>query len=449
VHRTRLRDTIRAGRTALLVLTVAALSACGGDEAAADKQPPAPPPAQVVVAKVETKDVPVMRVYVARTEAKDTVEVQARVEAILKKMHFEEGRRVEKGQLLFELDPQTFQANVDSAQADIAKAEADLRLAEEQVSVRAAEAALVQAKASLRKAQQDVARLRPLAEEDAVPRQDLDTAIAAEEVAAAEVVAKEAELENSKIMEDVGKLQAEALLARARAALTLAKLDLSYCRIESPIDGLIGRTKVSEGNLVGRGEATELATVSLIDPMWVTFSISEEEYLNFRRQARARGDEGEGQTPLDLILADGSTFEHRGRIITAERAVDLETGTLQLVAEFPNAKGELRPGQFGRIRLAVELLEGAVLVPQKAVTESQGVKGVLVVGEGNKVALKTIQVSERHEGSFVVIEGLSGGETIVVEGLQKARPGSVVEPRAAAASTEPVEEEAQAPESGE
>lgn len=448
MHRSRLKSTVPSGRPLLLAVAIA-LSACGGDEAAADKQPPAPPPAPVVVAKVETKDVPVTRVYVARTEAKDTIGVQARVEAILKKMHFEEGRPVEKGQLLFELDPQTFQANVDSAQADIAKAEADLRLAKEQVSVRAADAALVQAKASLRKAQQDVARLRPLAAEDAVPKQDLDTAIAAEEVAAAEVVAKEAELENSKIMEEVGKLQAEALLASARASLTLAELDLSYCTIRSPIDGIIGRRKVAEGNLVGRGQATELATVSLIDPMWVTFSISEEEYLKFRRQARERGNEDEGNTPLDLVLADGSTFEHEGRILTADRAVDLETGTLQIVAEFPNPKGELRPGQFGRVRLAVELLEGALLVPQKAVVMNQGVKGVLVVGDGNKVSLKTIQVSERHQGSFVVIEGLSGGETIVVEGLQKARPGAVVEPTAAAASSEPPEKEGQAPDPGE
>ncbi len=420
---------------ALAWCALAALTAgCGGDDAAARESPPAPPPASVVVSEVRTADVPVIRDFVARTEAKETITVQARVEAILASMTFDEGRPVEKGQVLYELDKSTFEAEVNVANAVLAQAEADVKLAREQVTVRAAEAGLVQAQAAQRKTEQDVARLRPLAEEDAVPRQDLDTAIAANEVAAAEVLVQEANLKNARISEAVGILMAEAQREKAKAALVLAELDLSYCTITSPIDGLIGRTEVSVGNLVGRGEATRLVTVSLVDPMWCTFAISEAEYLRLVRATEARGERT--RVEVSLVLADDSLYPHPGEIVTAERAIDVETGTLQLVCQFPNPDGELRPGQFGRARLTVGVFEGAVLVPQKAIIERQGVKSVLVVGEGNKVALKTVQVSERHESFFVVEKGLNGGETVIVEGLQKAQPGSTVVPTEVAASAE-------------
>jgi len=434
------------GRRTAWLLVAMSCAGCGGDEEAAEKRAAgaAPPPAKVVVATVETADVPVIRDFVARTEAKDTIVVQARVEAILASMHFEEGKSVEKGQVLYELDKSTFVAEVNAAKATLAQAEADVKLANEQVTVRAAEAFLIQAKAAQKKTEQDVARLKPLAEQDAVPRQDLDTAVAADEVAAAEILVQEANLKNARISEEVGILMAEAQLEKAQAALVLAELDLSYCTITCPIDGLIGRTDVSVGNLVGRGEATQLATVSLIDPMWCTFSISEVEYLHLSQLAEERRETGgeKAKLGISLILADDSVYEHGGEIVTAERAVNVETGTLQLVCQFPNPDsarrpgGALRPGQFGRARLTVGVLEDAVLVPQKAITERQGVKSVLVVGEGNKVALKTVQVSERHQGFFVVTEGLDGGETVIVEGLQKARPGSIVEPVDAAASAE-------------
>ncbi len=423
----------------VMVMVLPLLTGCG-DEAAAEKnRQPARPPASVVVATVRTEDVPVIRDFVARTEAKETIVVQARVEAILASMHFEEGRPVKKGQLLYELDKSTFTAEVNAAKATLAQAQADVKLANEQVSVRAAEAGLTQAKASQKKTEQDVARLRPLAAEDAVPQQDLDTAIAANEVAAAEIQVQEATLKNAHISEEVGILMAEAQLEKAKAALVLAELDLSYCTITCPIDGLIGRTDVSVGNLVGRGEATQLAEVSLIDPMWCTFAISEVEFLQLTRIAAERKAEpgsARREIGVSLLLADDSVYAHEGVIITSERAVDIETGTLQLVCQFPNPDGALRPGQFGRVRLTIGTLEGAVLVPQKAITERQGVKSVLVVGEGNKVALKTVQVSERHEGSFVVEKGLEGGETVIIEGLQKAQPGSIVKPTTKAASAE-------------
>ena len=422
-------------RALILALALAAplgLSACSREALAAEEPeaPKAPPKPLVVVADVTRDDVPVVRTYVARTEARDTVVVEARVEAILEEMDFEEGRRVSQGDVLYRLDKRTYEANLSAAQARQAKAEADLKLANEQVSVRAAEAAVDKAVAALGKAQQDVARLRPLAEQDAVPRQDLDTAVAAEEVAAADLAARQADLENSRIMEEVAVLQAEAELQGAQADVALAQLDLDYCTIECPIDGLIGRTMVDVGNLVGRGGSSELVTVSSIDPMRVTMAISEAEFLNFQRQDRDRRDERNGDeegTPVTLLQADDSEYEYEGHIVTAERAVAVETGTLQLVAEFPNPEGILRPGQFGRIRASVGLLEDAVLVPQRAVMEQQSAKVVYVVDDADKVSLRTVTVSERFGDKFVVLDGLDGGERVVIEGQLKARPGMTVQ----------------------
>jgi membrane fusion protein (multidrug efflux system) len=390
-----------------------------------------------VVETIRTGEVPVVLEFVARSEAVDTVAIQARVEAILESMEFEEGKRVAKGQVLYRLDKRTFEANLASAQADLARGEADLKLAEEQVSVRTAEAALTQAEAKLEKARQDVARLRPLAEKDAVPRQDLDTALANEKVAVAEVTAQKANLQNSKIMEEVGILQAKANLERYRAALTLAKLDLGYCTITSPIDGLIGRTEVSVGNLVGRGDATQLAVVSSIDPMYVTFSISEEEYLKLTRIPEDQ--ESVPDPTYRIVLADDSVYPHEGKTVTAGREVARETGTLQVVTSFPNPDGKLRPGQFGRIRVAVATLDDAVLVPQRAVAEQQSAKVVLVVGPDDKVSMRTVEIGIRHEKWFVVRKGLKPGERVIVEGQLKARPGMTVKPVDRPVSEEPTD----------
>ena len=332
------------------------LAACGGDDEAPVAAPAqtGPPPA-VVVAKLETQDVPILREFVARTEAVQTVEVQARVEAVLEMRDFEEGRRVKKDDVLYRLDDRTYQAELEAAKARKGQAEANLKLALEQVTVRAAEAAVARAEATLKKAQQDVARLRPLAEKDAVPRQDLDTALAAEEVAEAEVDAEEATLTNARIQEEVGIALAQAELQSAEASLDLAELDLEYCTIRSPLDGLVGRTQVNVGNLVGRGASTPLVTVSSIDPIYVTFSISEAEYLRSVAEVRAEKASG-AQVPdpaerrdgegidVQLVLADDSVFNQVGRILTADRAVAEETGTLQILTEFPNPDGDLRPG---------------------------------------------------------------------------------------------------------
>ena len=219
---------------------------------------------------------------------------------------------------------------------------------------------------------------------------------------------------------------------------------MSYCTIRSPIEGLIGKRLVSPGNLVGKGEATLLDTVSSIDPIRVNVTISEAEY--FRLMTRQKKARPTGNIPLELFLADGSIFPHKGRVVIADRAVDVKTGTLSLVAEFQNPDGLLRPGQFGRVRAAAEVAENVILVPQRAVQEIQGTKSVLVVGADNVVTLRTISPGESVGDLLIVRDGVKPGDRVIVDGVQKARPGSPVNPSTAAEKTPGPPAEAKGPE---
>lgn len=340
----------------------------------------APPPPGVVVADVIQKTVPIYGEFVAQTDAKETVEIRARVQAVLESQHFTEGTIVKKDQLLFTLDPREYEAKLLQAKSQLEGAQARLG-----------------------KAETDERRLKPLAERRAVPQQDYDNAVANLDTARAGV-------------------------SSVRAAVVESELQLSYCTIRSPIEGLIGKRLVAPGNLVGNGEATLLDTVSSIDPIRVNITISEAEYLRFSTQQK--------RSPvLELILADGSVFPHKGKFVIVDRAVDVKTGTLIVVAEFPNPGGQLRPGQFGRVRAPIEVAENAILVPKRAVQETQGARNVLVVGADNMVALRTIRTGETV-GDFVIVrEGVQPGERVIVDGIQKARPGSKVNPTTAPASS--------------
>jgi membrane fusion protein (multidrug efflux system) len=280
--------------------------------------------------------------------------------------------------------------------------------------------------AQLNKTNQDVNRLKPLAALRAVPQQDYDDALAAQQAAKADVEGKQASLNTTKVNQVAAIQQAQAAVEAANASIRQGELNVEYCSITTPIDGIAGTRQVAPGNLVGQGEATLLATVSNVNPVRVFVSISESEYLVYQRM-RAQG-KLRGGGDLQLILADGSTFSGKGRIIIADRAVDLKTGTLSIVAEFPNPQALLRPGQFGRVRLAATVAENALLVPQKAVTEMQSAKVVYVVGEDNKVALRSVAVADRVGEDYIVTEGVKGGERIIVEGIQKVRPGDTVNP---------------------
>lgn len=387
----------RAGLAAVTLFLALSLTACDGEKSAEKAKAAviAPPPAAVVVAEAVQKTVPIYSEYVAQTDARDTVEIRARVAAFLEAQHFNEGTVVKKGQLLFTLDKREYETRLLQAKADL-----DVALAR------------------LGKAETDERRLRPLAERRAVPQQDYDNAVANLQAAKAEVAA-------------------------ARSKVVEAELNLSYTTIRSPITGLIGKRLVSPGNLVGKGEATLLDTVSSIDPIRVNATLSEAEYLRFF----ANRDQRDADTPteLELMLADGSIYRHKGKFVLVDRAIDQATGTLNVVGEFPNPQGLLRPGQFGRVRAVAEMAKDAILIPKRAVQEIQGMTSVLVVGADNMVALRTIQAGETVGDLLIVRDGLKPGERVIVDGVQKARPGSKVAPTIATDSPPQAQAEAQAP----
>lgn len=422
-----------AVRAALGVLAAAAAAGCGeGDAPPAGAAPAAAPPPTVVVTTVVRRTVPLVAEYVGRTAADHEVELRARVEGTLEEALFEEGRPVAKGQVLFRIESDRYEANAEKARAALDKAQSDLLVAREQVSLLRARADLAQAKAQLVKAQQDTVRIRPLVEEKAVAAQELDAAVAAERSAEALVAAMEANVRNAEVSTAGYIRLAEAEVKAARAAVAEADLLLSYTTVTSPIDGVIGGQRVDVGNLVGRGESTLLATVSAVDPIRVRFSIPEETYLKLAARERAP----DGGPPYELVLADGAPYAHPGRFLYAERALDATTGTLPVVVGFPNPDRVLRPELFGRVRIQLDERKDAVVVPQKALATLQGTRVVYVVGEGDVVSLRTVTPGERVGPDVVVLSGLEGGERIVLEGHQKVRPGSPVVP-AAAATAEP------------
>jgi membrane fusion protein (multidrug efflux system) len=410
------------------VWLVISLTGCErGKEGEKPKQAaPAPPPPAVVVAEVVKKTVPIYSEYVARTDAKETVEIRARVQAFLQAQHFTEGTVVKKGQLLFTLDKREYEAQLLQAKAQLAKAQADLAFAQDNAIVESAKANLDIARARLGKAETDERRLKPLAERRAVPQQDYDNAAANLDGARADVEARKAAVNTAQVNQKSSIDQAQAAISAANAAIAQAELNVSYCTVKSPLEGLIGKREVAPGNLVGKNEATLLATVSSIDPIRVELSISEAEYLKLMA-SRKKGTAPKSAA-LELLLADGSVYPQKGQMVIADRAVDLKTGTLTILSEFPNPEGLLRPGQFGRVRAAAEVAENVVLVPQKAVMEVQGTKSVLVVGPDNVVTMRTISLGESAGGLFIVRDGLKAGERVIVDGLQKARPGSPVNP---------------------
>jgi membrane fusion protein (multidrug efflux system) len=352
------------GQAALL------LTACDKKEQAAG------PPPDVYVAEVVQKDVPVYTELVGQTKGSQDVEIRARVEGYLDSVNFTEGSSVARGTLLYRIDPKPLQAALAHAKADLATAQARLD-----------------------KANNDVTRLRPLAEKQAVSRQELDNAISAQ---------------------DAGR----AVVDATKANLDKATLDLGYTQITSPIDGLVGTTNVKAGNLVGRGESTLLTTVSQVDPILFRAGISEAEYLRLAR--RREETQGKQVSGIELILADGTIHPHKGSVDAIERAVDATTGTLAVQVRFANPKGLIRPGQYGRVRFESEMKKGALLVPQRAVAEVQNLYSVATVGSDNKVAFRNVKVGPRVEGLWVIEEGLKPGEKVIVEGLQRVREGATV-----------------------
>ena len=418
-------------KLSIALVALAITAACTGKSK--EKHDAAPPPATVVVAEVQQKTVPIYSEFVGQTTADNTVELRARVEGVLQKVYFREGAPVRKGQLLFTIDKRPFAAAVQSAKALAAKAVSDLAQASQRTDVLEAQAQLADAQATLTRADQDVNRLAPLAKEKAVTEQDLDAAVAAQKSARATVDARKANLTNLEAAVKYTIERAKAEVDASKARVTQAELDLSYCNIYAPISGVIGFLQVDEGNLVGRGDATLLATISASDPLLVDFSVSEIDYLKLTDPKTV--GKNAGKLHFDLLLSDESQHPYQGTFHVLDRTVDPQTGTLKAQATFPNPGSYLRPGQFARVRVAVAERENAILVPARAIQEMQGAKTVMVVDAENKVSVRTIKVGDKADKDVVVLDGLSGGERVIVEGMQKVRPGGVVNPTTAQQAT--------------
>ncbi|BDD07202.1 efflux RND transporter periplasmic adaptor subunit [Aureibacter tunicatorum] len=350
------------------------------------------PPSKVEVVKIKIKDVPIYKEFVGQVYGQVDIPIRARVDGYLEGLYFDEGRKVKKGQLLYSIDAQPFEAEV--AQMESQLAEAKIRLI---------------------KSKNDLDRYIPLAEINAVSQSDLD-AVEAEYGAAQEAV------------------------KAAQASLRIAKINLSYTRIHSPINGLIGRTKAKVGEYVGRDpNPVILNQVSEIDTILVQFFITEKDYLLMARRYIVEGetpaslseveeDEVSQSTDLSLILADGSTFEYKGKFDFLDREVDPTTGSILVQASFPNPINLIRPGQFAKVKANVEDIEGAYVIPQKCVVSFQGKNFVYVVGKDNQVEQKSVTLGPNYKDYSVVLTGLESTDMVVVEGLQKVRIGATVNP---------------------
>src|SRR5437879_10028187 len=296
---------------------LALLTGCDRGDAKASKQAPAIPPPTVIVAEVPQRTVQVSADFVARTEAVPTVEIRARISGVLEKVQFREGSEVKQGQVLFVIQQDEYKAALQSARAQLAKADADLTRAKDVSVIDRARAQLDQAKAELGKNQADVARYRPLVKEQAIPQQDLDTAVSREQAAGAGVQAAEAGLKDTVLSQRTSIQLAEAAVEAGKAAVIQADLNLRYTTVQSPISGILSQVAIDTGNLVGKGEPTLLATVSSIHPIFVDFAIAEPDLLRLvkRVPGLGRGEVPPDRAPtLELILADGSVFPHKGQI---------------------------------------------------------------------------------------------------------------------------------------
>ena len=410
-----------ASRAFVSSVLVCSLAACGG--ARKTETAPTPAPVAVVTATVRQKTVPIGADFVASTAATVSVDVHARVQGTLDEVYFKEGTRVEKGQLLFKLQQDKYESAVQTARASLMKAQGDLRKASDTQPVVQAQAALDARRADLLSANLSVARLRPLAAAKAVPQKDLDNALSSQAAAEAGVAGALAQLNNAKVEQSVGIQQSQAEILSAHAQLSDAELNLSYTTIRAPISGLIGFLAVDAGNVVGTAGDQVLATISTVDPMNVTFSVDEVTYLTLMGKRRSPGARSLRDQPLELVLADNSVYPYRGHLYTVNRTLDAKTGTIAVIASFPNPDGTLRPGGFARIHVVTAERPNAVLVPQAAVVQSQGTTSAYVVSSAGVVRMRSLTLGPQYGGYYVVDDGLRAGERVVTEGTQRVRPG--------------------------
>ena len=375
-----------------------------------------PPPPDVLVATVQQSDVPIQREWIGTLDGMVNAAMKAQVTGYLLAQRYTEGSFVRKGQLLFEIDPRPFQAAADQAAGQLAQANA--RLAQAQAGLVQAESQAESAEANQRKAQLDEERYVPLAEQQAITQQDLDNARQTNQSLKAQVAAAKAQVETAKAQIAAGR----AGVAAAAAALETAKVNLGFTRLTSPIDGIAGVATVQVGNLVGPA-GNPITTVSTVDPIKANFTVSEQEYLKLARADALH------RLELELVLADGSVYPQKGRFSFADRQVDPATGSIQLTGLFPNAGNTLRPGQYAKVRAAIGVHERALLVPQRAVTDTQGTYLVAVVDPNNTIRFAPVKVGDRVGSNWIIEEGLKPGERVVTDGVFHIRPGAAVNPK--------------------
>src|SRR5215510_2657194 len=394
-----LRHKLVIGAT-LSAIVIALLIVVGGSKSKEKAPAAAPPPANVEVAQVERQDVPIYSEWIGTLDGMVNAEIRAQVTGYLLRQSYKEGSFVRKGQSLFEIDPRPFQASLDQAKGDLARAQAQL----------------AQAEANQVRTQLDVDRYTPLAKDKAVTDQELDNAVQANIAAKAQVKAANAGVETARS----AIVAANASVEAARAAVKTAELNLSFTTITSPIDGVAGIAQAQVGNLIQPNNPSSgaLTTVSTVDPIKVYFTLSEQEYLNHTRsnQAQTKWEAVAKKMDLELALSNGSTYPQKGKFFVADRQVDQKTGAIRMAAIFPNPGNVLRPGQYGRVRAITSMKAGALLVPQRAVTELQGAYRVAVVGADNKVSIRPVKVGDRSGSMWVIEDGLKPGERVVAEG---------------------------------
>ena len=378
-----LKDRAVALACVLSIVPILALAGCSHSQAAFRMPDP-----EALVASPVQQDVAVHNEWVATTDGYVNAEIRPQVAGYIIKQNYLEGSVVRKGQVLFEIDPRPFQAGLDGAKAQLAQAEAQLH-----------------------KYQLDVERDTPLAEQKAVPKEKLDNEIQA-------------------------RRAAEAAVLSAKAAVERAELDLGWTRVTSLVDGVAGIAEAQMGNLVA--PQVRLTVVSQVDPIKVYFPVSEQEYLRARKLTSNGQSMDLFASAPELILADGTVYPHKGKIILTDRQVDTNTGTIRLVAAFPNPGNVLRPGQYGRVRIQTSVRKSALLVPQSAVKEIQGGYQVVVVGGDNRASIRSVKAGEKVGTMWVIESGLNADDHVVVEGIgnQFLKDGTVVVPKPAKVAAE-------------
>ena len=355
-----------------------------------------PSTSDVEVVQVEKKDVPIYAEWIGTLDGLVNADVRAQVTGYLLKQGYQEGAFVNQGQLLFQIDPRPFQAALDQAQGQLAQAQA----------------ALANAQAVQRRTELDVQRYKPLAEQQAASQQDLDNSVQNNLAAIATVETAKAQIKTYE------------------AAVETTKINLNFTRLVAPIDGIAGQAQLQVGALVTPSSGV-VTSVSTVDPIKVYFTVGEPQYLAWRKRFPTETSrlEADKELRLQLILADGSTYPQEGKFYFADRQVNETTGAIRIAGLFPNPNNILRPGGYGKVRAVIRTQPGALLIPQRAVSELQGGYQVAVVGADNKADVRTVTVGDRVDNRWIITSGLNAGDRVVVEGVQRMRTGVHVNPK--------------------